>query len=386
MRPTLRILAVTAIAALTACSHEPTGVLTEQDALDAAARFQSLANDAYNAGADPDVVGAYRDVASAVLRNGRISPVTIVLDGVATEFLATARQMEIDGGPACSQPGSLCLMAAPLRSVIAWQRSDPRRVVQLTATAGTTAIGPAVPVLVDASVTIASLIYFDGAGGVYAGTSGTQRIDDPVQSDTPCYTGPPVPTASAMAMLAQCTRAEFTASFNGVLAPSPIPARHNTATGTHTITMASQSIHGARLVLPAAAYPCIVCYGLPRELMPPIVLWGTALPISVSAAATASAVTFTLRLGSSATGPATVLFSSGQQFDVRVRKLDGSIVWVWSADKAFTAALTSRTLAAGETVTYTASWTPTTKGDLIAEGWLTSTSHRARSVTAFTVP
>ncbi len=269
MRPTLRILAVTAIAALTACSHEPTGVLTEQDALDAAARFQSLANDAYNAGADPDVVGAYRDVASAVLRNGRISAVTIVIDGVATEFLATARQMEIDGGPACSQPGSLCLMAAPLRSVIAWQRSDPRRVVQLTATAGATAIGPAVPVLVDASVTIASLIYFDGAGGVYAGTSGTQRIDDPVQSDTPCYTGPPVPTASAMAMLAQCTRAEFTASFNGVLAPSPIPARHNTATGTHTITMASQSIHGARLVLPAAAYPCIVCYGLPRELMPP---------------------------------------------------------------------------------------------------------------------
>ena len=94
MRLTVRRLAfAVAAASLAACGSDPTGVGPEQSALDAAAQFESLANDAFAAGADPDVWVAYRDIGRAVLRNGRVSPVTIAIDGVPMEFLATAQQI-----------------------------------------------------------------------------------------------------------------------------------------------------------------------------------------------------------------------------------------------------------------------------------------------------
>jgi hypothetical protein len=61
-------------------------------------------------------------------------------------------------------------------------------------------------------------------------------------------------------------------------------------------------------------------------------------------------------------------------------------VWRWSIDKAFTLALTSRTLAAGQSVTYTEHWTPAASGVYTAQAFLTSSSHRAASFAAFGVP
>ena len=84
--------------------------------------------------------------------------------------------------------------------------------------------------------------------------------------------------------------------------------------------------------------------------------------------------------------PTSIQFTSGQQFDINVHRADGASVWTWSADKAFTQALGSRTLAAGETVTYTATWAPTVKGELYAVGRLVSSSHAARSTLRFVVP
>ena len=69
-----------------------------------------------------------------------------------------------------------------------------------------------------------------------------------------------------------------------------------------------------------------------------------------------------------------------------MRRLDGTTVWTWSADKAFTGALASRTLGAGETVTYAATWVPTEHGRFVAEGRLTSTSYPAVSAAALVVP
>ena len=270
--PTLCFISAAAIAS--ACSSDPTGVRPDQDVVDAAARFQQLADDAFAAGADPDVVRAYAGIGAEVVRGGRVSPVTIVVDGVPREFLATARQVEMSGGPLCDQPGSLCLMASPLRSLIAWQKSDPRRVVQLSAMSGAGDIGMALPGMIDPGIFgRSSLIYFDGAGGVYVGASGTGIIGDPVTSDTPCSTLPPPPSPSAMsADLVRCTQASFTAAFSGTLSPAPIPLRGNTASGTRTIAMSSQSVLGARLVLPALSgeFPCPECgSGLPRAVLPP---------------------------------------------------------------------------------------------------------------------
>lgn len=84
--------------------------------------------------------------------------------------------------------------------------------------------------------------------------------------------------------------------------------------------------------------------------------------------------------------PVQVQFGSGQQHDFTVARPDGTIVWTWSADKGFTQALTSRTLAPGERVTYSANWTPTAPGAYRARGSLTSFSHEAEAAAAFVVP
>ena len=388
MRQLLRDFAFAGLVLLAACSGEPTAVETDQDALDAAAQFERVADDALAAGADAGVVSAYREIGRSVGMHGRVSPVTIVVDGVPQEFLATARQLEFAPGPGCDSPRSLCLLMPPLRSVIAWQRNDPRRVVQLTGSATSASIAPIPsPHPTAEYVPTATLGFFDGAGGFYVGTSGTHSIGDPVTSETPCHETR-VPASVFTPSLAQCTRAEFTASFSGTVAPAPMSIRNNSAGGTHTISMASQPIHGARVVLsPVVVIVCPTCEnGYPRELLPPIDLRNGALRASTTAVVGAAEVTFTLSVTNTLALPATLQFSSGQQFDFQVFRADGTPVWTWSADKSFTQALGSRTLAAGETVTWSATWTPSVKGELNVVARLASSSHAARSFARFVVP
>ncbi|MFL5507755.1 MAG: BsuPI-related putative proteinase inhibitor [Gemmatimonadales bacterium] len=383
MRPLLRPFLLGA-ALLGACTSS-TEVLPDQEAVDAAAQFERLANDAHRAGAEPSVVNAYHEIGVALSRNGRVSPVTIVIDGTPLEFLATAQQIEFPAGPACTGVESLCLTLPPLRSVVAWEKSNPRRVVQVSGSASTTTIGDATLAGTAMSVPgISGLMYFDGTSGTFIGTSGTQHIGDPVTSTTPCHTASLPPSPMSAPEFMRCTRAEFTASFDGTVGVPAFPIRGNTASGTHTISMAQQPVRGARVEL--LATPCFPCEDYPREALPPVNFRAGALQAYLTATATASLVTLELRVTNPRTEPVTLQFSSGQQYDFRVRRLDGTVVWVWSADKLFTAALTSRTLGPGETVTYTATWTPTARGALLADGRLTSTSHFAVGTTSFGVP
>ena len=388
MRQLLRDFAFAGLVLLAACSGEPTAVQTDQDALDAAAQFERVADDALAAGADAGVVSAYREIGRSVGMHGRVSPVTIVVDGVPQEFLATARQLEFAAGPGCDSARSFCLRMPPLRSVIAWQRNDPRRVVQLTGSATSASIAPIPSLRPDVDyIAPATLAFFDGTGGFYVGTSGTHSIGDPVTSETPCH-DTRVPASAFTPSLAQCTRAEFTASFSGTVAPAPMSIRNNTASGTHTISMAAQAIHGARVVLsPVMVIVCPTCEsGYPRELLPPIDLRNGALRAITTAVVGAAEVTFTLSVTNTLAVPATLQFSSGQQFDFQVFRADGTPVWTWSADKGFTLALNSRTLAAGETATWSATWAPSVKGELNVVGRLASSSHAARSSARFVVP
>lgn len=110
------------------------------------------------------------------------------------------------------------------------------------------------------------------------------------------------------------------------------------------------------------------------------------LSSTLTAVVASSGVTLTLAVTNGASIPATLEFSSGQQFDVQVRRPDGTAVWTWSADKLFTAMLTYRTLAPGETATYSAVWSPVTPGTYSAVGTLTSTSHAGEATAAFVVP
>jgi hypothetical protein len=375
MRHRLHRLALAAAVTLAACADGPTA-LSDQEASLAVSEFARLADSLTAAGADADVASAYRALANTVRGMGQLSPVVITVDGTPTEFVATARELDFERTGACAQPGNLCQLLPPLRSMIAWQRSNPRRVVQLTAAPGGLPLGVLFPGGVPTGVLeSATLTYLDGAGGIYVGSSGTELISDPVVSETPCWEGN-VPTISPGAT---CRRADFTVSFAGAVAPPPFPIRDNAAAGTHALSMSTQPVAGARYVLSSGPI-------YPIGYLPPIVLRGTLLPAFLSVDATAVTVTFTLRVTNPRDAAITMQFPTTQQFDFRVRRLDGTTLWTWSETRDFAQVLTARTLAAHETVTWTATWTPTQKGLLNADGRLTSSSHAAAAATGFLVP
>jgi hypothetical protein len=78
--------------------------------------------------------------------------------------------------------------------------------------------------------------------------------------------------------------------------------------------------------------------------------------------------------------PATVQFPSTRTSDfIVVRESSSSIVWKWSADRAFEAVVTELDFAAGETKTITVSWDQTDNSDLpVAAG-----TYEARGVLVY---
>lgn len=74
--------------------------------------------------------------------------------------------------------------------------------------------------------------------------------------------------------------------------------------------------------------------------------------------------------------PVTLTFPSGQSYDFAVHA-DGEWIWRWSAEMGFTQAVRGVPLAAGETLTFSETWTPsgTLPPRLTATAWLTSSSH-----------
>jgi hypothetical protein len=379
MRHPVRTLAVAALVSLTACERTPTE--TFADAERAAADFDHIADSLLSAGADVSLTYAYRGLANAA-RVGHPSRVAITVDGVPREFLAVARDLRWTPTGACAEPGSLCLLAPPLRSMVAWDRATPRRVVQLTATPGGMPIGVTFPTTTaSAFMSTATLTWFDGAGGMYLGTDGTQSISDPVRSSTPCFTTS-FPTITPGG---DCVFADFTVSFAATVAPPPLPISHNTATGTHTLAMAPQTVAGSSVSLSGS---CPLCVGAeyPAGWLPPINLLGDMLPSRLTATVGGAGVTLTFTVTNPGSAPVELRFTSGQQYDFIIRTAGGTPVWSWSANKSFTAALSSRTLGPAESVTYVEQWTPAQPGSYLALGALVSSSRRARADAAFVVP
>ena len=138
------------------------------------------------------------------------------------------------------------------------------------------------------------------------------------------------------------------------------------------------------LVLALAA-----CTPPPAEGPGPLPGAGEASPLiaSLSVQPGADSVRLTLQVTNAGTTPVALSFSSGQSYDFAVRS-GGTTLWTWSADRGFIQALRTETLAAGETRTWSESWTPPrgTSGTLTAVATLTSTSHRVERATEFRLP
>ena len=370
-----------AIAAFAACSGESTAPLTStSDAARAAEQFTKMADSVSRNGGDADVSGAYSEIAAAVRMSGRVAPITIAIDGVPTAFVATAMSSELAHQAGCDG-GPLCDPAVPLRmrSLIAWDKDNPKRVVQISSASDSDPIEAMLyPSLLAIYTPMASLIYMDGAGGTYFGTSGTQSASV-TKSATPCGAGRD--SALASKLPSACTLADLTIAFNGKVEPSAFLVANNTAKGTHTIAMASQKVPGThtQITIPACDTACSP--GAPNApVAPPVVVRPTnELPATLSATVD-SVVNLTLTFKNPSAQPTKVTFASGQKFDVVVSdSLTGRAVWRWSADKSFLQGTSEQTVPANGSLAFTATWKPIARGLYLAHGVLVSTSHRGEA-------
>jgi Intracellular proteinase inhibitor len=374
----LRIAALgAACLAFLACGSDTSTAPTQDDAARAVNVFTQLADSVSRAGGDADVGSAYASLAEAVRVGGRISSIVITVDDVPTTFSATALQTEIDVSP-CASP--LCAAASrhvTLRTLIAWQQSNPRRLVQLSSEADADPIRAYLfPMLVPFTGNSASLTFLDGSGGVYFGTSGAQKFDV-TKSAVPCTPATPnVPTIAIFPAPPRCTQADFAITFNAKAEPSSFLAAKNNATGSHTFAMPAQPVLGARFELVAMVPP-----------LPPIVVMPNAsLPATLTAKVD-SLVTLTLSVSNPTSAPVIVDFNSGQHYDFTISDAtNGALPWRWGMGMMFTQALGTETIPANGKLIYTAEWKPSQKGNFIATGSLVSQSHRADAKVAVSVP
>jgi hypothetical protein len=386
MRPsTHTLVAAAAISLLAAGCTSSTEPFVDPGALAAAQTFDRIADSLSNADAEPPVSSAYREVARVVRRGSALSSVIIAVDGAPAEYLATALSFDQNYCP----PGAYCALSfvylPPVNSVIAWQRSDPRRIVQLTADADM-AIGTTMPGYTDLAPFRhrATLTYLDGTGGIYLGTGGTQAITV-TPSEQTCASPTAPPEASYTLPPVQCRLATFDVSFTGTVQPPPFDLRRNTASGTHTIAMAAQTVSGVQL----SAVGCGACDLNAPPLSPPIAIDATSRVLQPTLTATASGrdVTLTFTVKNVSAAAVQLDFTSAQQYDFIVRNVaTGAKVWQWSATMSFAATLTSRTLAPGETAAFTEQWHAPAAGMYGVEALLTSRSHLALAYVPINVP
>ena len=364
-----RVLAGAAVILAYACGADSASSPQGDDAARAANVFTQLSDSIVRVGGDTGIASAYASLGNAIRKGFRVSPVTISVDGVPTPFMATAQISQIAVCPMCMSP----IAAFPLRSFVAWQVSDPRRVVQLSSSVdGDSIRAYLTPTFAPYPGRSASLVYLDGKGGAYFGASGTQHMSV-ATSDVPCpstmsiqiYPAPPT-----------CTNAEFTVDFSAKAEPSTFLASRNTATGSHTFAMSPQSVAGVQLTAYDAWPPA------PPITLPPTAPLAATLGVKVD-----SIATLTLTVTNTSTTSAAVLFSSGQHSDFSVYNgTTGDRMWNSSMGIFFTQIVSVDTIPAGGQRVFTSYWAPTTKGTFTATGTLVSRSHSAEAKASFSVP
>lgn len=124
---------------------------------------------------------------------------------------------------------------------------------------------------------------------------------------------------------------------------------------------------------PAADDPAV-----PGEAGPVSAEPAAALVATLEADQFRDSVSFTYRVTNVSEQPVELNFSSGQSFDVVVES-GGTEIWRWSDDRLFTQAIRQVAIAAGETLSFDATWMPASpvSGSVQASAMLTSREHNA---------
>ena len=384
-----RIALLAGAALFAACSSESTAPIDgASEAVRAAQTFANLADSVARNGGDSDVGAAYAGIAGFVRAGGRVTPIVLAIDGTPTSFLAAASTFETTindcpKGAQCFAPPQTFVV----RNLIAWDRENPKRLVQLSSSSNDEQIGAILdPSILALYARTASLIYMDGAGGTFVGTSGTQKFDV-TKSATPCPEPPDSGKVAYLRPRGTCTLADHTVSFNGTLEYAPYKVTSPAA--MHTIAMSAQTVAGTRRTDTIDNFPCDTSCTKPIDSLPqpPVkVRPANELPAKLSASVNGD-VTLTFTLKNASSDPAKVMYSSGQKYDFVVADSGtGKAVWRWSANKSFVQSLGEETIPAGGTLTFVEKWTPPGRGLYLAHAVLTSTSHRAEAYTTVVVP
>lgn len=280
-------LVVAAISsAAVGCSSDthPTAPLSARTsaALAVAATFQSMGDSVTAEHGDSDEANRYYGAAAVLRRVPVFDTITIMVDSVPMTFDAVALAVNDTGGPAgCPMPPMdddqdaqyECPWGAPrmTRTLFAWQADSLPHIVQLVAVNDSGAIGlPSFAWFAhhdsaaDSVAAIpARLKYFARGSGIWWGTGGYQH-NTVTPNGQPC----PTPSDSAAADTASrgdreghgwgafhmidagCQMADFSFDFAGIVSVPPVNWWHrNSATGTHTVSLAVSKVPGAYVTL-----------------------------------------------------------------------------------------------------------------------------------------
>jgi hypothetical protein len=393
VRHAARHLALAGAAALLACGGDSTAP-SPTDAAAAAQTFAQLADSVARNGGNADMGTAYASIAGILRMGGRITPITLTVDGASRSFLATAMSIESVTNPC--PPNAQCFapeMRIVQRSLIAWDSDEPTRIVQLSSSTdderiGTTRDSTSLALWAP----MASLIYADGTGMMYFGTSGAQRFSV-TRSATPCPAPdyfPPMGVLRPRGYSATCVLADIAVKFDATVEPSAYVGA-NKAAVTHTIAMAAQTVAGTHQATSVAG--CDSSCNVPPTdpngptPTPPVVVTpSTDLPASL-AASVDSLVHLVFTVKNPSGGPIRITFPSSQRFDiVAIDSTTGKNVWTWSANRTFLGTLQDETVPGNGALVYTASWKPPARGLYLFHATLATTSPRAEAYTTVVVP
>jgi hypothetical protein len=387
-------LALASSALLAACSGDSTAPRPQTDAAVAAQTFAQLADSVARNGGSAEAGTTYASIAGILRMGGRITPITLTLDGVETSFRATAMSIESVTNPCPSN--AMCFapeMHIVQRGLIAWDRDNPRRIVQLSSSSDGERIGMIGDSLALAIyVPSASLIYLDGTGVMYLGTSGEQSFSV-TKSTTACPTGGdyfPPGALRPRGYTATCVLADITVKFVGSVAPAPFVAANSTA-GVHTIAMDAQTVAGTHQETSVASCDTTCTLpptdpNAPTPTPPVIVPPNGSLPASLTASVD-SLVHLVFSVKNPSGAPIRIDFPSSQRFDiVAIDSTTGQNVWTWSANQSFLATVGEETVPGNGALVYTASWKPPARSRYLFHATLATTSTRAEAYTTVVVP
>ena len=387
-------LSLASAAILVACGSDSTAPLKTTDAAAAAQTFAQLADSVARNGGSAEAGTAYAGIAGILRMGGRVTPITLTIDGASRSYLATAMSIESVTNPC--PPNAMCfapVMRIVQHSLIAWDKDNPTRIVQLSSSSNDERIGTySDSTSLALWAPVASLIYMDGTGVMYFGTSGAQAFSV-AKSATPCPTSAdtiPLGVLRPRGYSATCVLADITVKFDGTVEPSVYVAANKTAV-THTIAMGTQTVAGTHQETSVAA--CDTTCSVPPTdpngptPTPPVVVSpGTNLPASL-AATMDSLVHLVFTVKNPAGAPIRISFPSSQRFDiVAIDSTTGKNVWTWSANQSFLATAQDETVPGNGALVYTASWKPPAKGLYLFHATLASTSPRAEAYTTVVVP